>query len=65
LGGNGKVSAATASERARLAEFGYIDTEGDRPVIRLACQVQVYGNVTIVIPPWNGIVGKYLQRIRS
>lgn len=65
LGGNGKVSPATAGERARLAEFGYIDTGGDRPVIRLACQVQVYGNVTIVIPPWNGIFGKYLSRAQS
>jgi len=63
LGGNGKVSEATAGERARLREFGYIDTNAVRPVIRLACQVQAYGNVTIVIPPWNGIYGKYLAAV--
>lgn len=62
LGGNGKVSPATASERARLREFGYIDTADERPVIRLACQVQAYGNVTLVIPSWNGHYGKYFTR---
>ncbi|MBL8140468.1 MAG: (2Fe-2S)-binding protein [Acidobacteria bacterium] len=62
LGGNGKVSAASAAELSRLREFGYIDTGDERPVIRLACQVQAYGNVTLVIPPWNGIVGPYLSR---
>ena len=52
-----------ADKYSRLREFGYIDTRDERPVIRLACQVQAYGNVTLVIPPWNGIVGPYLSRV--
>ncbi len=60
LGGNGKLSPATDSERNHLREFGYIDTHDERPVIRLACQAQAYGNVTIVIPTWNGVFGKRL-----
>jgi hypothetical protein len=27
-------------------------------VIRLACQALASGNVTVVIPPWNGFIGK-------
>jgi len=30
-------------------------------LIRLACQAQTYGAVSIVIPPWNGVFGKYLK----
>jgi ferredoxin len=60
LGGHDKVSPMQPLERRRLREFGYIDTDDTRPVIRLACQTQATGNVTIVIPPYNGIFGRFL-----
>ena len=41
-----------------MKEFGYINTPDPKPVIRLACQALASGNVTIVIPPWNGFIGK-------
>jgi hypothetical protein len=31
-------------------------------LIRLACQAQALGAVSIVIPPWNGVFGKYLKK---
>lgn len=41
-----------------MKEFGYILTDEPKPVIRLACQALASGNVTLVIPPWNGFIGK-------
>jgi uncharacterized 2Fe-2S/4Fe-4S cluster protein (DUF4445 family) len=41
-----------------MKEFGYIDTEDRRPLVRLACQAQAFGAVTIVVPPWNGVFGR-------
>ena len=38
--------------------FGYNQPENERPFLRLACQTQAKGNVTLVIPPWNGVFGK-------
>ena len=61
LGGRDKLSDVEPLEARRIREFGYIDTAESRPVIRLACMAQASGNVTIVIPPWNGIVGKFLR----
>ncbi|MEK6286246.1 MAG: 2Fe-2S iron-sulfur cluster-binding protein [Acidobacteriota bacterium] len=60
LGGVEKLSEVAELERRRIKEFGYIDTEEPRPLIRLACQAQAYGNVSIVIPPWNGVFGKFI-----
>jgi hypothetical protein len=48
-------------EGKKIKEFGYIDTTESKPLIRLACQAQAYGAVSIVIPPWNGVFGKYLK----
>lgn len=61
LAGAEKLSEVAALEWRKIAEFGYIDTEEPRPLIRLACQAQAHGNVTIVIPPWNGVFGKFLR----
>ncbi len=61
LGGNDKVSEVAALEWRKIKDFGYIDTDEERPVIRLACQTQAFGNVSIVIPPWNGVFGKFLR----
>ena len=61
LAGSEKLSEVAALEWRKITEFGYIDTEEPRPLIRLACQAQAYGNVTIVIPPWNGVFGKFIR----
>ena len=56
LGGAEKLSPVDDIERRRLRECGYLDTEEDRPFIRLACMARAGGNVTLVIPPWNGFL---------
>ncbi len=61
LGGAEKLSDVAAREGKKIKEFGYIDTAEAKPLIRLACQAQTYGAVSIVIPPWNGVFGKYLR----
>jgi ferredoxin len=61
LGGAEKLSDVASREGKKIKEFGYIDTSESKPLIRLACQAQAYGAVSIVIPPWNGVFGKYLK----
>jgi ferredoxin len=58
LGGSDNLSDVDPHERKRMKEFGYINSPDPKPVIRLACQAIATGNVTIVIPPWNGFIGK-------
>lgn len=58
LGGAENLSDVDAHEKKRMKEFGYINTPEPKPVIRLACQALASGNVTVVIPPWNGFIGK-------
>jgi ferredoxin len=58
LGGNDHLSPVDAHEKKRMKEFGYINTADPKPLIRLACQAIASGNVTLVIPPWNGFIGK-------
>ena len=41
--------------------FGYLDSDGPQPIIRLACRSKVSGSVSIVIPPWNGGFGKLIE----
>lgn len=65
LGGAEKLSEVAALEQRRIREFGYIETAEPKPIIRLACQAQAYGAVSIVIPPWNGVFGKYLREKRD
>jgi hypothetical protein len=48
-----------------MQEFGYVDTDEERPLIRLSCQAQAFGAVSLVNPPWNGILGKFLREERS
>ena len=64
LGGAEKLSDVAAREGKKIKEFGYIDTSEAKPLIRLACQAQALGAVSIVIPPWNGVFGKYLKRLK-
>jgi hypothetical protein len=47
----------TSFERERLRYFGYdaVNSPDDsHPLIRLACQAQCHGDVTLAISPWNG-----------
>ncbi len=62
LGGREHLEPVDARERQRLREFGYDDTNEPQPLIRLACMAQVMGPVSIVLPPYNGIFGKYRRR---
>jgi ferredoxin len=61
-----KVSPPSEREIGRWVYFGYegFTGEEDSP-IRLACQMKAYGNVTIVIPPWNGMIGKLDEKEES
>ena len=61
LGGAEKLSDVAVREGKKIKEFGYIDTTEPKPLIRLACQAQALGAVSVVIPPWNGVFGKYLK----
>jgi ferredoxin len=61
LGGAEKLSDVARLEGKRIKEFGYIVTDEPKPLIRLACQAQASGAVSIVIPPWNGVFGKFLR----
>ncbi|MCP9496600.1 MAG: (2Fe-2S)-binding protein [Pyrinomonadaceae bacterium MAG19_C2-C3] len=61
LGGAEKLSPVSRLEATAIKEFGYINTDEERPTIRLACMAQANGAVSIVIPTWNGFFGKYLQ----
>lgn len=61
LGGAEKLAPVSARERRMMREFGYLDTDEERPVIRLSCITPASGAVSIVIPPWNGFFGKRLK----
>lgn len=61
LGGAEKLSDVGPRERKAMKLFGYIDTDEPKPIIRLSCQAQGTGAVSIVIPPWNGVFGKYVR----
>ncbi|MCI0487268.1 MAG: (2Fe-2S)-binding protein [Blastocatellia bacterium] len=65
LGGAERLSAVLPLERRRMKEFGYTDTDEERPLIRLACQSQPSGAVSIVIPPWNGVFGRFIRGEKS
>ena len=65
LGGAEKLSDVAAREGKKIKEFGYIDTSEPKPLIRLACQAQTHGAVSIVIPSWNGVFGKYLKGLKN
>ena len=58
LGGEEKLTPVERRERRQVKVFGYNQPEDEKPFIRLACQARAHGNVTIVIPPWNGVFGK-------
>ena len=65
LGGAEKLTPVNALEGKKIKEFGYINTDEPKPIIRLACMARATGAVSIVIPPWNGVFGKYLQEKKT
>lgn len=58
LAGQEKLSEVGRRERQQMKVFGYNQPPDERPFIRLACQAKAHGNVSIVIPPWNGVFGR-------
>jgi ferredoxin len=65
LGGAEKLAPVGAREARKIKEFGYIDTDEPKPLIRLACMAQCYGAISIVIPPWNGVFGRHLEKLKN
>ena len=65
LGGAAKLSDVAVREGKQIKDFGYIETTEPKPLIRLACQAKAMGAVSIVIPPWNGVFGKYLRSLKE
>lgn len=58
IAGAEKLSEVARRERRAVKVFGYSQSDDPKPIIRLACQAKAYGNITIVIPPWNAVFGK-------
>jgi ferredoxin len=66
LSDTGKISPPNEREINRWRYFGYegFTADKDSP-IRLACQLRATGNVTLVVPPWNGLIGKLDEKEKS
>ena len=62
LGGAENLSEVSVLEGKRIKLFGYIETDEAKPFMRLACMARAGGAVSVVIPPWNGVFGKYLKK---
>jgi ferredoxin len=60
LGGAEKLSPVAPDERQRMKVFGYLSSSEPKPLIRLACQARPAGAVSVVIPPWNGYIGRLM-----
>jgi ferredoxin len=58
LAGAEKLSDVEEQEAKLLKDCGYLTKIEAKPVIRLACKALPSGNVTIVIPTWNGFLQK-------
>lgn len=58
LGGQEKLADVQRLERKQMKIFGYNQPEDAKPFMRLACQAKAHGNVSFVIPSWNGVFGK-------
>jgi ferredoxin len=59
LSGKEKLSEISTFERERLEYFGYDFGRSEQethPPIRLACQAKCFGDVSIAISPWNGVL---------
>lgn len=59
LAGEENLSEMTSFEKRRLEYFGYAppaEIARKHPAVRLACQSKCYGDVSILVPPWNGVL---------
>jgi len=58
VGGEERLAPISEYERRRLQYFGYLSKENldTHPPVRLACQAACRGSVTILVPPWNGVL---------
>ena len=59
LAGAENLSEMTSFEKRRLEYFGYAppaEIARKHPAVRLACQSKCYGDVSILVPPWNGVL---------
>ena len=65
LGGEEKLSEVQRLERKQMKIFGYNQPDDEKPFLRLACQSKISGNVTFVIPPWNGVFGKKIYGVEE
>jgi ferredoxin len=64
LHGAETLSPMDERERSKLAECG-VTSDFTQPPIRLACMTQAEGPMSIVIPPWNGLLGRILSRLSA
>ncbi len=58
VGGQEKLAEVQRLERKQMKIFGYHQPDDAKPFMRLACQAKAHGNVSLVIPRWNGVFGK-------
>lgn len=65
LGGQEKLAEVQRLERKQMKVFGYNQPEDEKPFLRLACQAKARGNVSFVIPPWNGVFGKKVYGVEE
>jgi ferredoxin len=65
LGGAEKLTEVSEREAKQMKVFGYNKPEESHPYLRLACQAKISGNVTIVIPPWNGVFGRKVYGVEN
>ncbi|HEY0458591.1 MAG TPA: 2Fe-2S iron-sulfur cluster-binding protein [Pyrinomonadaceae bacterium] len=65
LGGQEKLAEVQRLERKQMKIFGYNQPEDEKPFLRLACQAKAHGNVSFVIPPWNGVFGKKVYGVEE
>lgn len=59
LSGAENLNAITPFEATRLAKIGYPYDGTAHPVIRLGCKSVCEGRVSLVIPPWNGVLANW------
>lgn len=65
VGGAENLADVQRLERKQMKVFGYKQGDEAKPFMRLACQAQAEGSVSIVIPPWNGVFGKKLYGVEE
>lgn len=65
VGGQEKLSEVQRLERKQMDIFGYNQPSEEKPFMRLACQAKTSGNVSFVIPPWNGVFGRKVYGVEE